>query len=358
MMKLITVVGARPQLIKEAVLQEEIRKHSDIEHIFVHTGQHYDFEMSDVFINELGLKKPDYFLGINQLSSPSMISRMIIELEKVFERHWPDYVIVYGDTDSTLAAAITAKKMNIKVAHIEAGLRQEPKSMPEEVNRVLTDHISSILFTSSQLGVDNLNQEGIRTNIYLVGDIMYDLFLKYASQFKSGLLSEFNLKENQYILFTLHRNFNVDDKEILKNILSVMNKVNKTIKVVFPIHPRTHKMIQKFELDSLIKDMKIISPQNYFNLMTLAKYSTKVVTDSGGLQKETYFLGKNALVLMEDTSWRELIERGFNKLIDSKSDFEVEVLTFEKQVDNFEIYGNGETRISIIDILRKKEVSK
>lgn len=347
-MRLITVVGARPQIIKEAMIQDELRKHPNIHHIFIHTGQHYDFKMSDVFIAELGLKKPDYFLGINQFSSPNLIGQMMIELEKVFLRHDPDLVVVYGDTDSTLAAALTAKKMDIKVAHIEAGLRQEPKSMPEEINRVLTDHISSLLFTSSQLGIENLNKEGIFNNVHLVGDIMFDIFIKYSNQFSQDVLNDYNLNTEKYILFTLHRNFNVDKEETLRNILSVMRGVNQIIKVVFPLHPRTKKMIQKYNLEYLIDNMIVLEPQNYLNLMSLVKFSSKVVTDSGGLQKEAYFSGKNAIVLMEDTGWMELINEGYNKLVDVNIDFTKDVMTFSKPIKISSIYGNGNSNTNII----------
>lgn len=354
-MKIITVVGARPQLVKEAILQEEIRKYSDISHIFVHTGQHYDFEMSDIFIQQMSLKQPDYFLGINRKTNITSISLMMIELEKVYIKHTPDFVIVYGDTDSTLAAALTAKKMNIKVVHIEAGLRQEPKSMPEEVNRVLTDHVSTVLFTSSEVGTSNLNFEGIHKNIYNVGDIMYDVFLRYSPQFKNQVLSEFNLEDNNYLLFTLHRNFNVDIIHSLENILIVMNEVNRHLKVVFPIHPRTLKMIEKYGLNDLIKNLVVIQPQNYINLMSLVKFSTKVVTDSGGLQKEAYFSEKNALVLMEDTGWRELIDKDYNRLIDVNTNFVDEVLGFSNPIADKNIYGEGSVQIKVLKILRELE---
>lgn len=357
-MKIISVVGARPQLIKEAMFQDELRKHNDIKHIFVHTGQHYDFEMSDVFIQQLDIKKPDYFLGINRHSNVSLIGFMIIELEKVFLQEKPDYVVVYGDTDSTLAAALTSKKLNISVVHIEAGLRQSPKTMPEEVNRVLTDHMSKVLFTSSEVGIRNLNLEGIHEHIYNVGDIMYDVFLKYLDKFNAGILNQFNLEKEKFILFTLHRNFNVDNKLILTNILTEMSKVAREIKIIFPIHPRTRKMIQEFQIESLIKDMILTSPLDYISLISVAKYSLKIVTDSGGLQKEAYFLRKNALIIMEDTSWIELIEKGYNKLIDKSSHFNEDVLKFSSDITIDDIYGAGSAAKKIINYLKRMDKNR
>ena len=352
-MNLVTVVGARPQLIKEAVLQNEIKKHKEINHIFIHTGQHYDVEMSDIFLEQLKIKKPDYFLNINQVSSPKLISQIIMKLEEIFYKVNPDYVIVYGDTDSTLATAITAKKMNLKLVHIESGLRQNPKSMPEEINRVLTDHSSTLLFTSSNTGVVNLNSEGITKNIFNVGDMMYDLFLHKNSCLNDKYLKDLKLIRGNYILFTLHRNFNVDDENNLRNILEVMKKVGEKITVVFPIHPRTKDKIKTFNLERLIDKFIVTKPLDYCQLLSLAKYSKKIVTDSGGLQKESYFVRKNAIVLMEDTGWNELIDLNYNCLVDVRSDFSEIVLDFSNDISIRNIYGDGTAAKKIISIIMK-----
>jgi UDP-N-acetylglucosamine 2-epimerase (non-hydrolysing) len=352
-MKILSVIGARPQFVKEAVIQNEINKFDDIEEIVVHTGQHYDSNMSGVFFDVLNMRKPEYNLGIKASKHGEMTGKMLIELEKVMLKEKPDIVLLYGDTNSTLAGAISASKLKIKTAHVEAGLRQKPKDMPEEINRILTDRISSYLFSPSSLGIENLRNEGITDNVYFVGDVMYDVFLKMKPKFDYSLMDELNLKENDYIMMTLHRDFNVDIPEKLEKILEEVNKISKEIKVVFPIHPRTKKRIQEFGFEDLVSDIMITEPIDYLKLMGLTQHCYKVVTDSGGYQKEAYFSGKQACIVMPDTGWRELIDCGFNVLTDEDKIYD-NVMNMGKgnYVEN--IYGDGNASQKIISILREK----
>lgn len=349
-MKILSIIGARPQFVKEAIIQKEISKYDDIEEIVVHTGQHYDENMSGIFFKVLNMKKPDYNLGINGSSHGEMTGEMLIELEKIMIKENPDVVILYGDTNSTLAGAIAASKLKIKVAHIEAGLRQEPKDMPEEINRVITDRISSYLFVPSEYGMENLEREGIKNNVYFTGDVMYDIFLEMIPYFDDSLVDELGLEKDNYIVMTMHRDFNVDEPSKLKAILEDIEKINKEIPIVWPIHPRTSARIKEFGFENLIKDLKILDPIDYLNLMGLTKHAKKILTDSGGFQKESYFANKEGVVIMPDTSWRELTDKGINQLAEPNEVYEK---TMKNSNIDFEkgIYGNGDSAKQIIKIL-------
>lgn len=349
-MKILSIIGARPQFVKEAIIQKEINKYDDITEIVVHTGQHYDENMSDIFFKVLNMKKPDYNLGINGSSHGQMTGEMLIELEKIMMKEEPDVVILYGDTNSTLAGAIAASKLKIKVAHIEAGLRQEPKDMPEEINRVLTDRIASYLFVPSEYGMENLKKEGITKNVYFTGDVMYDIYLEMIPYFDDSLIEKLDLEKDNYIVMTMHRDFNVDEPEKLKTILEQVAKVNKKIPVVWPLHPRTAARIKTFNLEYLIEDLKILEPIDYLNLMGLTKYAKKILTDSGGFQKESYFSDKEGIVIMPDTSWRELTDKGINQLSEPDEVFEKTMKNSNKEFEKG-IYGNGDSAKQIIEIL-------
>lgn len=350
MIKICSVVGTRPQLIKEVVIQKELKKHSEISHVLVHTGQHYDFNMSGVFFETMKIKEPDYFLGISGVDAVEAIALMMIELEKVFKKVKPDICIVYGDTNSTLAAAIVANKMSIKLAHIEAGLRQEPKSMPEESNRVITDHLSDYLFTPTKVAFDNLTKEHPKGQIIESGDVMYDLFLANYQLIKST--STVNItSDKDFIMMTLHRDFNVDNKSILENISKEISKIAVNHKVIFPVHPRTKKMLHQFELLRYFQDVQVIEPLNYFELMSLVIKSKLVITDSGGLQKEAYFCGKPALVLMPDTSWRELVDNKYHRLVEA-DDLSSAINTMSLLNDIPSYYGNGNAAQKIIAFIK------
>ncbi len=250
-MKIFSIVGARPQFIKEAIVGSAIRE-AGIEEVLVNTGQHYDANMSDVFIKGLSIKKPDYNLGVGSGSHAFQTATTMMRLEEIVQTEKPNVVLVYGDTNATVAGALVAAKLKIPVAHVEAGLRQHPKDMPEEINRVVTDHISSLLFCPTQKAVDNLSREGIIQGVHFVGDVMYDLFLKMKTQLDiTGTISRFGLKRKEYILSSLHRDFNTDNPERLRSILSALNDISKDIPVVLPLHPRTKKAIEMHGFENL-----------------------------------------------------------------------------------------------------------
>lgn len=355
MLKICSVVGARPQLIKEAVVQNELLNHQNIHHILVHTGQHYDFNMSGIFFQQLTMKMPDYHLGVSGQNGVKAITSMMLELEKVFLKEEPELCIVYGDTNSTLAASLVASKLNIRLAHIESGLRQHPKSAPEESNRVITDHLSDFLFAPTLISYENLLTENVKGNVYHVGDVMYDIFLKSEPNIDK-INTELISKLGDFVLLTLHRNFNVDDERVLSTISIEVQKLSKDIKVVFPVHPRTLEKIKKFGLSDYFNEVEVIEPLDYYSLMALIKKCRFVITDSGGLQKEAYFCRKPALVIMQDTSWRELTNHGFNILVEPYEIYsqskEIVYLVYPNKLDEF--YGNGNAAVKIIDILLEK----
>ena len=353
-MKIISIVGARPQFIKEAMIQKEVKKYPFIEKKLIHTGQHYDYNMSGSFFEILDLDQPDYNLEINNSSHGKMTGMMMVKIEEILMIENPDYLILYGDTNSTLAGAIVARKLNIRVIHIEAGLRQKPKNMPEEINRVLTDHISKYLFCPSKLAMDNLKKENIKEGVYFTGDIMYDLFLKMKPYFDETIINKFSLEENKYVVTTIHRDFNTDNKSNLKAILKELDEISKEIKVVFPIHPRTKKRIEEFDLKQYTKNILMIEPLDYLSMMGLVQKSLFVITDSGGLQKEAYFARKRAIVVMPDTGWRELTDAGWNIL--SKAD-EIKdkmecIINNEIDSKTENIYGDGNAGEKIAGLIK------
>jgi len=352
-MKILSIVGARPQFIKEAVVGEQLRKYGAHE-ILVHTGQHYDVNMSDVFFRYLELKKPDYNLSVGSGTHAYQTGMSMIRIEEVAIKEKPDIIVVYGDTNATVAGALVGAKLKIPVAHVEAGLRQEPKDMPEEINRVVTDHISRFLFCPTKRAVDNLKLEGISKGVYFVGDVMYDLFLKVRDNIDAQkVLEKHRLQRKSYILATVHRDFNTDNEERLRNILTALGEISHKIPVVFPIHPRTKKIINQKNLWNLLEKTRVIDPVPYHELVALLTNSLRVITDSGGVQKEAYFANVPAIVLMPDTGWIELIKHGWNVLVDSDKD-----LITEKALNHVppssipkELYGDGKAGGKIAKIL-------
>jgi len=338
-MKIISLIGARPQFVKEAIIHEQIKK-TEIEEIIVHSGQHYDVNMSDIFFQTLNIKKPDYNMNIGSGSHGEMTGKIMIEFEKIVQKENPDMVLVYGDTNTTLAGAIVASKLKIPVAHIEAGIRQEPKDMPEEINRVLTDKISNLMFCASETSVENLKKENQIKGVHFTGDVMYDLYKKLENKFLYEKYEELNLEKENYILMTMHRDFNVDKKEKLEKISKQIEKISKETQIIFPIHPRTKKRIKEFGLEKHYEKVKTIEPLDYLNLMGLVKNSKKVITDSGGLQKEAYFAKKEAIVIMPDTGWRELTDIGWNKLANEENLYEKTVKETKIKYPE-DIYGKG-----------------
>jgi len=300
----------------------------------------------------LDIRKPDYYLNVGSGLHGEMTGKIMIEFEKIVLEEKPDVIVVYGDTNTTLAGAIVGAKLKIPVAYVEAGLRQEPKDMPEEINRVLTDRVSKYLFCPTQLSVENLKKEGIVDGAYFTGDVMYDLFLMVEPTFKYEVFELLDLEEGKYIVMTLHRDFNVDNKEKFEKILNEVSKVAEQIKVIFPVHPRTRKRISEFGLDGYLKNVTVIDPIDYLNLMGLVKKSWKVITDSGGLQKEAYFAGKRAVVIMPDTSWRELVESEWNILADGNGIYNA-VFTFQERPYPTGLYGNGDAGKNMVAIISR-----
>lgn len=312
-MKILTVIGARPQFIKAAVVSRALAVHyPDVHEILVHTGQHYDANMSDVFFAELDIPRPDYHLGIGGGSHGQNTGRMLEHLDELMTQESPDRVLVYGDTDSTLAGALAAAKLHIPVAHVEAGLRSFNRRMPEEINRVLTDHVSDMLFAPTKLAQENLWREGVAEDkIHVVGDVMYDAALYYKARARKPTWFD-ALGIDQFILCTIHRAENTDDSVRMQNILEGLG--NAGAAVVLPLHPRTRKQLAQFELD-ISPNIRVVDPVGYLEMVWLEAKCRLIATDSGGVQKEAYFHGKPCVTLRNETEWMELVDAGVNVLV-------------------------------------------
>ncbi len=358
-MKVISIIGARPQFIKAALISRKLRKNG-INEILVHTGQHYDFNMSDIFFKELSLPRPDYNLGVGSGTHGKQTGKMLIEVEKVLFKEKPDLVLVYGDTNTTLAGALASVKLHIPLAHIEAGLRSYNKNMPEEVNRVLTDHCSDILFAPTDKTVENLKKEGITKGVYKVGDVMFDLALEVKRKVsKKKILSKYNLRPKEFILVTIHRAENTDIKENLENIWNALNDIaNSDIKVFFPVHPRTRKALKNYNLiDRTSKNLIITEPVSYFEMIVLESSAKVIVTDSGGVQKEGYFFRTPCIIPRNETEWVELVEIGWNKVVGNKKENIVKetIKAFNRDTSNkkwIDFYGGGKASERIIEVLK------
>lgn len=356
MKKIVTILGARPQFIKAAVVSRNISESQSIKEIIVHTGQHFDTNMSDIFFDEMEIPKPNYNLNINGLDHGAMTGQMLEKIEEVLKIEKPDCVLVYGDTNSTLAGALAAKKLHIKVAHIEAGLRSFNIKMPEEVNRILTDRISDILFCPTESAILNLQKEGyenIDCKILNSGDVMYDASLFYEAKSKKP---NYEIPD-QFVLCTIHRGENTDNPEILGRIIEGLIKISSSISVVIPLHPRTRKKLIDLNYDFEKSNIIFIDPVGYFEMIYLISNSKLIITDSGGLQKEAYFFKKHCLVIREETEWVELVDNGFNFICGSNPD--KLSLEFNKAIgllgSNFEtqLYGDGDAGKHIVVELEK-----
>jgi UDP-N-acetylglucosamine 2-epimerase len=348
-LKIVTVVGARPQFIKAAPVSKVLRR--DCVEVLVHTGQHYDREMSEVFFDDLDLPRPDYDLGVGSGSHGRQTGEMLIRLEEVYLRERPDRVLVYGDTNSTLAGALAAVKVGLPVAHVEAGLRSFNRAMPEEINRIVTDRLSTLLFCPTQTAVSNLKGEGITEGVYHVGDVMYDAVLTYAAvaEDRSRVLEEVGIDPQGYILATVHRPGNTDDEKRLSSILAAFEAVGECI--VFPVHPRTRKVLDRagITLDSRVK---MIEPVGYLDMLTLERYARLILTDSGGVQKEAYFFGVPCLTLRDETEWVETVEVGWNMVIGTETERIVEAVKgFVPATERPAIFGDGTASRRIAEIL-------
>jgi UDP-GlcNAc3NAcA epimerase len=318
MKKVLTVLGARPQFIKASVVSHAIASTSGLAEVMLHTGQHYDANMSEVFFDELGMSKPDYFLDIHGGNHGAMTGRMLEAVEQVLLQEQPDVVLVYGDTNSTLAGALAAAKLDIPVAHVEAGLRSFNMKMPEEINRILTDRISRWLFTPTHTASANLLREGhAQSSIAEVGDVMYDVALHHGSRVQAGtgLMAALGLTEKGYVLATIHRQENTDHPQRLANIVRALISTARTLPVVWPLHPRTRVELQKAGLlDVLASQVKLIDPLGYLDMVRLEKFAALIATDSGGVQKEAFFYQVPCVTLRDETEWVELVEAGWNRL--------------------------------------------
>lgn len=350
-MKIITIVGARPQFIKTAPVSHELRK--DHIEVLVHTGQHYDDEMSKVFFEELNIPEPDYNLGIGSSSHGKQTGKMLKEIEKVLINERPDMVLVYGDTNSTLAGALGSAKLNIPVAHVEAGLRSFDKSMPEEINRVLSDCISSMLFAPTETAIKNLKKEGIVNGVYLVGDVMYDAVLQNIERAKqiSNIIDRLYLKEKEYLLLTIHRAGNINNIQNLSAIVDALLDIKE--QVVFPVHPGTMKHLKEMGLLEKLKkssNYKVIAPVGYLDFLMLEYNAKKILTDSGGIQKEAYFFKVPCITLRENTEWVETIEDGWNVLVGTDRKLIVQMVREYNPVrPQRKVFGDGKASEKIVE---------
>lgn len=318
-MKILTVVGARPQFIKAAAISRAIRDQysNSIEEIIVHTGQHHDENMSQIFFDELDIPKPKFNLEISGGGHGAMTGKMLEGIERVLLQEHPDCLLIYGDTNSTLAGAISAAKLHIPVAHVEAGLRSFNMRMPEEVNRILSDRISTLLFCPTKTAVENLYAEGIKNGVYQVGDVMYDvaLFYRERAQKNSHILSRLGLTNKSFALATCHRAENTDNPFRLASILEAFSEIAKDLPLVLPLHPRTKKLITENNLNSLLASITITDPLPFLDMIALEQSAKMILTDSGGVQKEAFFYNAPCITLRDETEWVETVSLGWNQLV-------------------------------------------
>jgi len=375
-MKIVTIIGARPQFIKAAPVSRAIAEHNRLTEVIVHTGQHFDADMSDVFFRELNIPKPDYNLGINSASHGAMTGRMLEKIEEILIREKPDYVLVYGDTNSTLAGALAAVKLHIPIAHVEAGLRSFNREMPEEHNRVLTDHCADILFCPTETAVNNLRNEGfadivndgkmleeelfekelsalsfeLSPLVVNVGDTMYDAVLQFSeiARRQSTILEDLGIKSKEYLLATVHRPYNADVPENLQNILSAFIEINEPI--IFPVHPRTKQCLINSKLSIQNSKLRCIPPVGYLEMLMLEQNAKAILTDSGGMQKEAYWFGVPCITLRDETEWVETVEAGWNVVVGADRKKIVDaVRCFKTDKPRPELYGNGRAAEKIVE---------
>ena len=370
-MRLLTIVGARPQFIKAAMVSRAIAAHntrimggksahtslpSPIAEVLLHTGQHYDPNMSDIFFNQMGIPEPVVNLDINGGSHGEMTGRMLSAIEREILAHKPERVLVYGDTNSTLAGALAAAKLHVPVAHVEAGLRSFNRSMPEEINRVLTDCVSSLLFCPTHVAVENLAREGITKGVHHVGDVMYDAAIVFGdiAVATSSALTDLGLDAGEYLLVTVHRAENTDDPARMEEILDALQKLSETRTVVFPVHPRTRQKMTAlglFNQTSQNRSLRLIPPVSFLDMVQLEKNAKVILTDSGGIQKEAYFHGVPCVTLREETEWVETIDAGWNTLAGKNADRIIEAALSAKPGKDIDQYGNGHASEKVVALL-------
>lgn len=365
-MKIVTIVGARPQFVKAAMVSRAIRDHNKaggpptpINEVILHTGQHFEWNMSRVFFDELEIPKPNYNLGINSGSHGLMTGRMVEKIEAVLKEVKPDWVLVYGDTNTTLAGTLAAKKIHLNIAHIEAGLRSFNIRMPEEQNRLVTDRLSDLLLCPTETAVINLKKEGIGNSPYgekviNVGDVMYDALLYYSdiAEQKSSILEKLSIKPLEYVIATIHRAENTDVFARLENIILALGNIGKKTAVILPLHPRTRKILS--ERKSLLSNIKIIDPVSYLDMIMLEKNCQAIITDSGGVQKEAYFFHRPCITVRNETEWVELVNANVNFLAGASKKRIVKTFNFLQNAKldfSYEFYGNGKAGEKIIKFL-------
>lgn len=356
-MKIVTVVGARPQFIKAAAISRVIASmRPAVDEILVHTGQHFDSNMSGVFFSEMGIAAPVHNFGVAGGTHGSMTARMLEAVEKVLIEEGPDWVLVYGDTNSTLAAALAASKLSIPIAHVEAGLRSFNRQMPEEINRVIADHVSAMLLCPTTTAVRNLKNEGVHGKVHLVGDVMYDVSRHFAhvAEEKSKILASLDLEPGRYVLATCHRAENTDDPRNLHQILKGLETLADTIGVVFPIHPRTERKVREYGFGDCLKKLCVTQPVSYLDMVMLEKNACAIVTDSGGVQKEAFFYRVPCITVRNETEWVETVESGWNAVVGALADRMVkafETLTGSGNRTDVQPYGDGHAAERIIELL-------
>lgn len=361
-MKLVDIVGARPQFIRIAPVLKAIERHNrehperPIHEVLVHTGQHYDYEMSQVFFEALGLKAPDYHLGVGSGPHGYQTGEMLKRIEDVLLREKSEWVMVYGDTNSTLAGALAAAKLHVPVAHVEAGLRSFNRRMPEEINRVLTDQIYDLLFCPTERAVENLRREGITQGVQLVGDVMYDAVLQYSklAAKKSRILEELGLEKGGYALATVHRAGNADDPKRLRGIFAGLEAiVREGLPVICPMHPRTRKQVQTLGLKP--DGVRLVNPVSYLDMLVLEKNARVILTDLGGVQKEAFFFRVPCVTLREETEWVETVEAGWNKLVGCDPERSVRAALGAQQGEETDWhFGDGRAAKRIVSLLKRE----
>jgi UDP-GlcNAc3NAcA epimerase len=359
MKKILTVLGARPQFIKASVVSHAFRQSGQLQEVLVHTGQHFDTNMSDVFFDELGMHKPDHYLDIHGGGHGAMTGRMLERLEQVMQAERPDAVLVYGDTNSTLAGALAAAKLHIPVAHIEAGLRSFNMAMPEEVNRILTDRVSRWLFTPTQAATQHLAREGVALSaIEEVGDVMYDVALHHGKRVDASgrALAKLGHAPGSYVLTTVHRAENTNHPARLQAIVDGLEVVARQMPVVWPLHPRTRGVLQSMgRLVTLPPQLRLLDPVGYLDMVQLEKHAAVIATDSGGVQKEAFFYQVPCVTLRDETEWVELVEAGWNRLVPPQSSVAVAnaiKVAIGSKGKPIQPYGKGDAAQRIVNILK------
>jgi UDP-GlcNAc3NAcA epimerase len=362
-MKILTVVGARPQFIKAAVVSRALRCQPGSREVLLHTGQHYDDNMSGRFFTELDLAEPDYQLGVGSGNHGAQTGKMLAAIEEVLLSEKPDWVLVYGDTNSTLAGALAAAKLHIPLAHVEAGLRSFNRKMPEEINRVVADHLADRLFAPTAASIANLAREGIPAEqVEMVGDVMYDaaIFYREKARRTSRILEELNLRPAGYILATIHRAENTDDPSLLKIIMEGMSLAARTMPVVLPLHPRTRQALKRFGLEQAMvagqSSLRIIAPVGYLDMTRLETQAAMIATDSGGVQKEAYFHRVPCVTLRQETEWVELVETGWNRLcppVSAEGLGRTVVEAIGSKGAGVSLYGEGQAALRIVESLAR-----